>query len=248
MKKLTYLLFVLLGFAFSSCSTYYYSTVSAYEQRVPQNNDGTFTTEKNNIFVTYAFVNHLGEVVYDIFNQSENPIYVDWSKSVLIVEDHAIQYGEKYIAGDFLSDDDDFSFSQKPVAFIPPFSRVKYSPVLLGDLYNMKLPNSAYQKIDLGDNIVVDGVHFTAETSPLLFRSYLTVVNNTTKEETVFEDIFYISTAYKTSGRVDALDRRLTQKGNTFYYYELSSSSRFIGWAILGTISVGALFIPNGGY
>lgn len=262
MKKLTYLLFVLSAFLFSSCNIYYYSTVSAYEQRVPQNDDGSFTTEKDDIIVTYSFVDKGGSVVYDVYNQSNDPVFVDWTKSVLIAEDHALQYSRSSgktktyqfsdISDVVASEGQSISVEKivlpQDALFIPPHSRVSYSPVSLCNVYNMKLPKSVYKKVQVGGTDI-NGVYFTPQDSPLLFRSYLTVVNGKSYAETVFEDIFYISSAYKTLSKNDILMELVRKRGDTFYIYEKSRAGKIIGWtALIGLTTVGIIFAPDEGY
>lgn len=263
MKNAVILLALVLVFTLSGCNTYYYSVVQSYEERVPQNADGSFTTVKNDIVLTYSFVNQDGEVVYDIYNQSQDPIYVDWSKSVLIAEDQAIQYKQPssgYTKTYQLSDNTSVASSDEnvistnklvlsdDVMFIPPHSRVSYSPIALYNLYNMELKKSVYQNVQI-DGTDVKGVYFTPQTSPFLFRSYLTVVNSKNNTETVFEDIFYISSAYKTTSQNNILMRLVRERGDTFYGYRVNSTGKVLGWtAVIGLVVIGAAVAPADEY
>ena len=112
----------------------------------------------------------------------------------------------------------------------------------------MKLPASAYQKVQVGGT-TIKGVYFTPQNSPLLFRSYLTVVNSKTNAETVFEDIFYISSSYKTLSKNDILMRLVRERGDTFYDYEMNSSAKVLGWtAAIGLVVVAIVLAPEGEY
>lgn len=262
MKTPLIILILLLSIALSSCNTYYYGVVQSYENRVPQNDDGSFTAEKDDVFITYSFVNQGGSVVYNIYNQSEDPVFVDWGKSVLIAEDQALQYSRgttKTKTYQFSDSSRSVQEGGKGVAvekivipqdalFVPPHSRVSYSPILLYDVYNMKLPASAYQKVQVGGT-TIKGVYFTPQNSPLLFRSYLTIVNSKTNAETVFEDIFYISSSYKTLSKNDILMRLVRERGDTFYDYEMNSGAKVLGWtAAIGLVVVAIVLAPEGEY
>lgn len=255
----THLIFLILvaGFALSSCNTYYYSVVQSYENRVPQNDDGSFTTEQNDVFVTYSFVNYKGEVVYSIYNQSDDPVYVDWSKSVLIAEDNALQYSKvgggrtktyqfsditNVVASEGKEITVDRIVLPQDALFVPPRSRVNYSPIALYNVYNMRLPKSVYQKVQVGGTNV-SGVYFTSQNSPLLFRSYLTIVNGKSNAETVFEDIFYISSSYKTLSQNNVLMRLVRERGDTFYGSEVNQAARTMGYIALLGVTIGGLFL-----
>lgn len=231
-------LFLLIGFGLltSGCTTYYFSTVNSYHNRLSVTKNGYFPTQKNNIFVTYSFKEFGGMVNYEIYNMSADPIFIDLEKSTLIAKDYAVQQSqnasnfvesakvfgviEQNLSSDTTVTSSFGSFKQLSLPqnkmFIPPNSRVNFSPVSLYDLYDMRLPNQRYDKVYVGENHI-RGVNFTPQDTPLMFRTYITVVNGKDHSETVFEDIFYVSRAYKVTSSNNILMGFVKKRGDTYY-------------------------------
>ena len=255
MKNAVILTVVSLGLLLSSCTTYYYGAVKSYDDQIPQNDDGSFTTGKNDVVVTYSFVNFNGDVVFDIFNESDDPVFVNWNKSVLVTEDFAVQNRStprhattyQFSNNNQVVEGADGMYVTKPqnTLFVPPHSHAAHSPIALYDVYNMKLPNSAYDKINVGGT-EVRGKVFDPANSPLVFRTYLTIVNDRDKSETVFENLFYISSAFKTVSQDAVLMNFVKNRGDTFYTSEINSAGKTIGWiSLIGLIVAGAALAPD---
>lgn len=254
--KNTIILFVLaLGLSLSGCSTYYYAAVNSFENRLPSNEDGSYSSEKNNVVVTYSFVNLNGDVVYEIFNESDDPVYVDWNKSVLVTED--LVAGNKNLPKNtttyqFSNDqqmieDETGEYVHVPqnTLFVPPHSRAGHSPIALGDIYNMKSPRVKYGTVNIGET-KLKGLYYNPENSPLVFRSYLTIVNDRDKSETVFEDMFFISKAFKTVSKNNFLMNMMKNRGDMFYTSEINKAGKTLTWiGLIGLIAVGAAFAPE---
>ncbi len=257
MKNAIALLLIGFGLLTSSCTTYYFSTVDSYQNRIRSTENGYFSTEKNDIVVTYSFKELGGKVIYDVYNASDDPLFIDLSKSTLIAEDYAVQHSENTLsfnepeefieniadeistdtsltsAGDFFGK----TTQSQGKLFIPPHSRTNFSPVSLYDLYNMRLPKQIYEKVRVGESEVRAAL-FSPENSPLMFRTYLTVVNDKDKSETVFEDIFYVSRAYRTTSSNAVLMRNVKQRGDIYYFSETNETARLLGWTAVGIATV----------
>ncbi len=256
MKNAFLLLLLGFGLLMTGCSTYYFSTVESYHNRLPSTENGYFSTTKNNIVVTYSFREYGGKVNYEVYNMSDDPIFIDLDKSTLIAEDYAIHQlqsvsdpveSEKVfeaIAQNLSSDTTvtsavnlfkQLSQSQSKL-FVPPNSRTNFSPVSLYDLYDMRLPKQVYDQVRVGEGHV-RGVYFTPVNSPLIFRTYLTVVNGKDQSETVFEDIFYVSRAYKASSS-DILMGYVKQRGDMYYFFESNETAKLLGWTVVGIAAI----------
>lgn len=250
MKNSFILLLLGFGLLTSGCTTYYFSTVESYHNRLPAAKDGYFSTTKNNIVVTYSFREYGGKVNYEVYNMSNDPVFIDLDKSTLIAEDYAIHQAQsasgpnesakvyEAIAQNLSSDTTisavnllkQFSQSQNKL-FVPPNSRTNFSPVSLYDLYNMRLPKQVYNQVRVGEGSI-RGIYFTPANTPLMFRTYLTVVNGKDQSETVFEDIFYVSRAYKITSSHDILMGFVKQRGDTYYFSETNENAKLLGWTI----------------
>ena len=236
-------LFLLIGAGLltSGCSTYYFSTVESYHNRIPATENGYFTTEKNGIVVTYSFNEYGGTVNYEVYNTSDNQLFIDLSKSTLVAEDFAVQHGKR--ASDAGSSDSANQSDTK--LFVPPHSRTSFSPVLLYDLYDMRLPKQHYEKVSIGGS-TVKGIVFSPENSPLMFRTYLTVVDGNDQSETVFEDLFFISRAYKVNSANNFLMSYAKQRGDIYYFSETNTTGQVLGWTTAIVVVVGVAALTGG--
>jgi hypothetical protein len=264
MRKITFLLCLIGGFIFSSCTTYYYSAVRSFDNQILQNEDGTFTTENNQISVTYSFEGSGGKIVYEIDNQSDDPIFVDWSRSVLIAEDYAVQYRQNNarIDGRVRATTTTYRFSNSnyssstsfgdltgqivfPQAdlFIPPRSRISHSPLALSSVLDLNIPATSYERQDFGLGVTANVASFSEEDTPLIFRSYLTIVNDRDKSQTVFENTFYISEIIRINSRNSFLMNEVNRSGDKFYIAATNQRAERAGWWTIGIIAVGGLIL-----
>ena len=257
MKSTVYLLTLLSVFALSSCSTYYYSTVQSYENQLPQNEDGSFSNERDDIVITYSFQNENGDLVYDILNNTDDPYMVDWNRSVLIVEDQVTQirsnkarldgevrtttyrfgdqvdYGSGSVTGNILI--------PQNTLFIAPHSKIAYSPIsLIGTVFNWGVVKNTFKKIKAA-NKEIEQLNFEEHNTPLKFKSYITLINDRDKSQAVFEDTFYISDYYH-SGTFKTFDENFLKRGNTFYIEERKGSGVLL-YGTLGALVVASFII-----
>lgn len=252
MKSTLYLLTLLSVVLLSSCSTYYYSTVQSYENQLPQNEDGSYTHEKENIALTYSFQNESGDMVFDIINKTDDPYMVDWERSVLVLEDNVlpIKSDRARLSGDVRTTTylfgDDVAYGSGSVSgsvvipqnklFITPHSKVAYSPIsLMGTVFNWNTIKNTFRKINAANN-EIGHLNFEEQDTPLKFKSYITLINDADKTQTVFEDTFYISDYYR-SRSFETFDENSLRRGNTFYIVEKKGR----GALLYGTL--GALFV-----
>lgn len=259
LKNTVLFLTVVLGLLTSSCTTYYYSTVQSYDKQLPQDGSGLFSTSRNEISVTYSFKDSGGKIVYEIHNNSEDPVFVDWSRSVIIAEDHAIQLRDRdaYFHGNVTTTTYQFSNSDYVTSagsisgrvvlpqndlFIPPHSKVIHSPMSLSSVLDLDIPKDVYMKRDIGVSSVYF-IDFTENDTPLKFRSYLTIVNDRDKSQTVFEDTFFISEIVRTGARNDRLHVDVQRRNNLFYIEVLNQKAATAGWIIVGVATLGGLIL-----
>lgn len=218
---------LLMAFALSSCSTYYYSNVNAYNDTLIQAEDGSFIHNDTTVVVTYSFSDRNGEFVYQIENRSDDPISVDWNKSVVSVDDKVYQdVNRGKISGSMSSQNYSHastgSFSGKVELpnerlFIPPGEKTSYTAIALSQIFNLNsIPKSSFEKGYIGVSIV-KRAQFTKEDSPLVFRSYLTIVNEKDHSERVIKDAFYISHVTKSKERTLGLVSTSRNQKNIFY-------------------------------
>lgn len=218
---------LLMVFSLSGCATYYYSSVQSNDDTLVQAEDGSYINNDSNVVVTYSFSEQNGGFVYQIENRSNDPISVDWNKSVVSVEDKVFQdVNRGKISGSVNSQQSPTytigSFSGKvdfpnERLFIPPGEKTSYTPIAISQFFNLnKIPKSSFEKGYIGVS-TVRTAQFTKETSPLVFRSYLTIVNEKDHSERVIKDEFYISYVTRTNERPLGLIATAREQKNLFY-------------------------------
>lgn len=255
MKSTIYLLALLSVFMLSNCTTYYYSTVQSYENQLPQNEDGSFSNEREDIVITYSFQNENGDLVYDIINNTDDPYMVDWERSVLVLEDNImpIKSDRARFEGDMRTTTylfgENSSYGSGSISgtitlpqnklFITPHSKVAYSPIaLMGTVFNWDVIKKTFRKIK-AVNKEVEQLSFQEHNTPLKFKSYITLINDADKTQTVFEDTFYISDYYH-SRTFKTFDENALKRGNTFYIQETKGSGALL-YGTLGALVVAAI-------
>ncbi len=72
-------------FLFTGCTTYQYMTVSG--KNIRQNERQEFVVENDSIRVKYNFSGEDAPVNVEVTNKLDRPVYVDWSRSALIIND-----------------------------------------------------------------------------------------------------------------------------------------------------------------
>lgn len=241
-----------------SCTTYYYSSVESYENQLVANEDGSFTTSHNDISVTYSFKDLGGKVMYEINNESGDPIFVDWSRSVLIAEDYAVQYKDNtaHFGGNvntvtYRFSNSDYVTSSGSVSgqivlpqnelFVPPHSKTVYSPMSLSRVLDVRqFPQTAFDKRVEGASEVFF-ITFSEKDTPLKFRSYLTIVNDRDKSQTVFENTFFIAEIVKSSSQNPLLARDVKLRGDWFSIEVVNKTTATLGWTAVGVAMLGGM-------
>lgn len=203
MKRMLFALSVVALFCMSSCSSYYYSIVESNDAIGEKNEDKDFVIDNDSVSVFYSFYGEDAPVSITVYNKMEEPLFVDWQRSALIIDDVATSYfqekvpiqgqtesslyGDSYRWNRSYSTSDgysDGSFSgeivlPKGVSFIPPRSKVESTPLKLTNFPFDRIPKEAYTKQKFAkansDVTTVRIKRFTEEDSPLAFRSYLSL-------------------------------------------------------------------------
>ena len=103
----------------------------------------------------------------------------------------------------------------------------------------------APEKVSIGGS-TVKGIVFSPENSPLMFRTYLTVVDGNDQSETVFEDLFFISRAYKVNSANNFLMSYAKQRGDIYYFSETNTTGQVLGWTTAIVLVVGVAALTGG--
>jgi len=248
----------------NGCSSYYYSVLNSDDWSGYKDRQGNFVQENDSVRVSYSFYGESAPVHISVYNKTDAPLFVDWARSGIIIDDIATSYhsgtatvqgsteftsyGESYGWNGFSSSESRGSFSGEialPVGvnFIPPKSKVENQPLTLANFPFDKIPNEQYEKgkflTELANEVTVRTTDYTEEDSPLYFRSYLTVYAEDkpgSYQPMYFERSFYISKLMKT-GNVEPANFKAGQgkHGDFFYVHKVRGANTGV---IVGVVAL----------
>lgn len=189
------------------CSSYYYSLLSSNDGKSSLSEDRDFVFENDTVRISYCFYGENAPLAITIFNKLNEPLFVDWTRSALVIDDVATSYYSDTapIQGNTQSSAEGYSYQwnkrfeisssdsqgafsgeitwPQGVTFIPPKSKIGKAPLHLTNLCFDQIPKEAYRKgkftkLD-GSIVTIHTKDFTEEDSPLRLRSYLTLYTHT---------------------------------------------------------------------
>lgn len=232
----------------TSCgSTYFYSTLSSNSENTWKDDDGYFITEVDSVEVIHSFKGENAPIMITISNKSKQPVYIDWSRSSVIIDGVANSYSSILPTSEAGTSNLNFNISEnfsnkilslpENITFIPPASIVNYQTVSLTNFGFEEINNNQYQNKKMGDkngyssNVKV--LNFSISDSPLLFRSYLTLYKDDDASIIVDEE-FYLSNLIKTKSiSPSSMHSSLFDRGDMFYI-RIAPNNQF-GEILLGT-------------
>lgn len=210
-----------------------------------KNDQNQFVFENDTIRLTYDFSGSDGPISVNVYNKTNQPLYVNWKKSALIRNEHALSYFDKNAyfwgssegyayrfgnsrsaLGSFASTGSNFSGTvalPEGMAFVPPGSSISKGLVLLSQTGPMvaDIPDSvAEQRVNVDYNLLIAKYRketFDASTSPVKFKSYLTFVlgSNNTLEFSETNE-FFVEEALDTKNVPEDFPL-YQQRGDKFY-------------------------------
>jgi hypothetical protein len=196
MKKLTRIALALLTIAvFSSCNVYQVVSLSG---DLPMNDKFQFYSENDDVKVVYSFDGQGGPIHLDLYNKKDRPIYIDWSKCALVINDQSFTLwnDDAFIRGDALefrvnpnntvrsvSSFEGTISKQEKVSFIPPQTKiVRDSYQVCPSIINNS--GRSFQKIKLYADKGEFNAHnakkyvYNRDNTPLQFDIYLMISDN----------------------------------------------------------------------
>jgi hypothetical protein len=257
--------FASLIFLFSSCTAYQYMTVSSND--MPQNDQREFVVENDSIRLKYRFDGHNAPVQLEVVNKLSKPIYVDWKRSALIMNNRAFSYkaGSLTVSGSTHTSVDNWFSRNNPgltsattssgfsstvefprdLEFIPPTAQINESPLALtASFHTGEKGEFTRVRVPMEDGMMGDVMRATYDegNSPLKFSSYLTLfVDQDLSKPVVFHHSFYISEILKSSYGPHNFRFFNDREGDRFYLSKSSGVGSGIGVGILAGVTVAAI-------
>ena len=243
--KSTYLF--ILFISCTSCLKYQYATISSSFKK---ENSTEFLIENDTLRLTYDFSGEDGPVKILVYNKLSTPIYINWSKSALIMGDRRISYWSKnliinatvnnlesgvarYIIASNGTVNGTITYDEN-LSFIPPKSSVTENQVTLRNQF-FKIPSSSKPSRKVVNNVSLKTSHYTRENSPLIFRSFLTLsVTENFESPIYFDDTFWVSEIIQTIASPEQHIRRNDQ----FYISKATGAGVFVGVIALAGLTL----------
>lgn len=233
---------------FASCFSYQVMTVSSPDAELSPAHE--FVIRNDSLELYYKFNGYCGPVQLRIRNKLQQPLYIDWKRSALVINEQAISYAPNTVMIDGSISAASYrwtkewttSYSQLQASaqlppdmdFIPPQAYVTKTLIGITNRPMGHLPDSLFtQKKVVRDDLSVEKIQqatFTLASSPLVFKSYLTVlIGDTLPRPVAYQHEFYVSELVRRKQYIDSA------RGNQFY---LLTGSTFnydsTGYGIVG--------------
>ena len=239
MKKILPILLIL----FVSCKPYYqiYEFESINNCKI--DNNSFFIHENDSVKIIYSLWAENGVLAFTFFNKLSNPLYIDWSKSSLIINGKKNNYwNDEIYTSSYTKSTDNYSklYTYNPyllfqkngysytdtktsksekITFIPPKSFVSICKFSV-DYKNNLTTNDLKIK---NNNVVLKRI-FNYDISPVIFRNYITYSSDENITDLNFiDDHFYLSSINEFSSNDDISN---FAKANS-YYTKLKNGSIF---------------------
>lgn len=251
-QKLPYLM--MLGLALlSSCASYQISTLKAQNEN--KTND-PFIIENDSVKIVYNFKGYNAPLTVSIQNKLNQPLYIDWNKSMLVFNDNSISLSSADVSikgkvnGTITNDDNPYISSNinqsvnlsasksLNIDYILPMATVKRKTIYVANemqrnLTNKKLGYSYINFIDVPELIKVPTATFSADDSPLKFKSHLSLYtvddSDHIKDRIVYENNFYVSEIKNTTSKPNRITYYTEADKNVFYTGKVTYFGRVTG-------------------
>lgn len=265
MKYLLFVLPALVGFISSCSSTYYYSTLSSNDEGISRDSLGSFVFNTDTIQVIYSFQGHDGPIQISVHNKLNRPMYIDWSRSAIIINDVATSYAEKeanpadqVIGSEALPYSSSsktttlgYMYNPSYVSFVPPMRKIQHCSLSLSNLsfgyINKKEYENGVVRNAHNRDVKIKTLSFSEENTPLFFESYLTISLENGSTYTITQS-FYIANLIQTKKlQPSGLSKDLADRKDLVFS---SAPANNKGWKILaccgkilltGTVIIGGI-------
>jgi hypothetical protein len=181
----TSILFAFVVILFTSCSKYQYYTLSS--DNVSKNQKQQFVAENDTCKINYNFSGVKGPISISVYNKTQKPLQVDWKRSAVIVGDSSTSFFEPEMKFSGEVERNRYGINQdvngviiqpESIDFIPPQSSVTKQTRWIRSKF-LKLSPAEGQEIKTASQ-KVKLYKFTKDHSPVVFRTYLTLISDDT--------------------------------------------------------------------
>lgn len=251
------LIFTLLVFLLTSCGTTF-KYINVENSQLVRNENHEFIHESDSVKVTFNFSGHAIPLGLKIENKVQTPLYIDWSRSALIVDGKRNPFykneGVINLRGrttSSMSNNDinyvDMSGSvvfNEALSFIPPFTFDQRAPMNLSSNLDLTLYKSTSSTIKYWNGTRKTQVSIFDQTFPQPeFRVYLTMsFDSQFNTSFALDETFHVAEIMETRLRPD--ERTGTEKHQGYVSMrdpDTASTLLVLGVFTLGTIMVASI-------
>jgi hypothetical protein len=194
--------------------------------------------ENDSLRLVYNFSGNRGLIHISIQNKMGVPVYIDWQRSAIIVDNKVKPYAtsEVKIQGSFDGNSYNFRNSGYSVSegqlqatavlppttdFVPPRTIINKKPMYLSG-FNGSIPDTAFHKlkyaIAAGETVKVKKATFTEATSPFRFRSFITyMIGDPGTKPSAFDHSFFVSEIMNTGSGPVKMSVNSSNRGDQYY-------------------------------
>lgn len=250
---------------FGSCTTYQYTTVSS--SNLSMNDLQEFEFVNDSVRIIYNFNGYNAPVNITVENKLKVPVFIDWHNSSLIINGRSVSYVPVQMKIEGTTENSSYNRGYRgsgygssyanlsavaslppSVDFVPPYSYFTRNPIGLTDRFIENMPAEAYQKVHYsvteGYSIPVKAAVFTEGSSPLRFRSYLSLsIGNRDALPVAYEHSFFVSQLIRSSQGPGTIWADGNHRGNQFVIMKSSSGGAVAGILVTGVITTAALAV-----
>ena len=212
----------------SSCYTVQYYKVNSTS--IPPNEQGELFYENDTLKIVYHFNGSQGPLKITVFNKFNEPIEINWRKSVLVLNREVVGTFQPSpsLNGSFTrvnrtqsSDIQAEINMESEKQYLPPGSSVtRNSLQLINDKFpRQSFDSTSYEKISNSSgsySVRAKKLHFSDDNSPSNFRIHLSFVAGT--KEFYIDQPFFISELWQSRFSPAQLPVELQNRANMFYY------------------------------
>jgi hypothetical protein len=226
-------------FILSSCAEHQYLTISG--TNINKTDAHSFVSEGDTVTVLYHFRPEQGKLYIKLFNETDQPLVVDWWKSAIIVDGTVFSYykpngelsgrvdGTVTATGSgagtavSTSDVNGTVYMNESSQFIPAKTQIAKEMAVfrLDTLQNLPEKEARKDTIRVSYSVFIPyrKMVFAKDQSPLTFRSYLTFRIGKAGQEKEFstEHEFYVSEVWKIKYPHEEFPTSITARGDMIY-------------------------------
>jgi hypothetical protein len=199
----------------SGCYQYQYVTIKS---DMYQNEKKEYVNENDTLSIKYTFTGENCPITIGIYNKLQDSVYINWGKSSVIIDGRKLSYQTE-------------NLTDGKIGAIPPQTYVEKTPfTLTGNFFKLDSRDSIIKvtfPTEEGNNEFI--MHsFNEKTSPLYFRSFLTLSLYKDFSSSSFSDnSFWVSGITQTT----AAPTSFTYKpSNQFYIQKISGFGKAVGY------------------